>query len=114
MESVLELFSNLAAGGIIFVIGLVLRFVKGSERLIAGYNTTGENEQNSWNVSKIKVFLGNQLMLVACILLMAGVLAWLGFYSETVLIGSWVLFLIFIVVDLIYINTKKKFRVLDS
>ncbi|MDR2943670.1 MAG: DUF3784 domain-containing protein [Methanosarcinales archaeon] len=102
--------SNFLAGGILMLIGLMLRFVKGSEGLIAGFNTMDKSKQSDYNAEKMRICLGNVLIASACILIVGGVLVLLEISPAQIMIISWSLFAVVLALGVIYLNTNSKFK----
>ena len=109
-ENIMMMFANFIGGGLVLFIGLILRFVKGSEAMIAGYNTMSKEEQAKWNVDLMRRFIGNIFIFPSCIVIIAGIAGLFGFYPLILLIASWVIFTAAIIFCLIYLNTSPKFK----
>jgi hypothetical protein len=80
MENIGISLANFLGGGSMLLIGLALKFVKGAENMVAGYNTMKKTEQEKWNAVKMRVSLGKTFILASCLLLVSGILALLNIY----------------------------------
>jgi hypothetical protein len=110
LENIDLLLANFLGGGLMLLIGLVLRFVQGSEGLIAGYNTSSKTEKEKWNATAMRIFLGKTFILSSCVLLIAGVLILLNIYPNLSMIVSWSVFTVAIISCVIYMNISSKFK----
>ncbi len=101
--------ANFSGGLIVLVLGLIVRFLK-ADFLIAGYNTSSEEEKSKYDKDKLTKFVGNMLIVSALCLLIGGIFVLIinkPIYSLGV---SWSAFLLIIVSGLIYMNTGNRFK----
>ena len=99
---------NLLSALFIFLLGLMIKKFKLS-LLVAGYNTSPKKERDKYDKNKLTAVIGNTLMLSSSFLCLP--LLFLFIYSRylgLIFRLSWVLFFIFIIFFVIYINVNGK------
>ena len=109
-ENIIMMLANFMGGGMVLLIGLILRFIKGSEAMIAGYNTMSKEEQAKWNAEAMRRFMGYIFILASCILIISGIVGLFGFYPLILLIVSWAIFMVILISGVIYLNKSPKFK----
>ncbi len=101
--------SNLFAGGLLLVLGILVR-VFNLSGLIAGYNTASPEKKAEVNEKALTRFVGMMLITGGAMLLLGGVFAWLNVAPLIIVPASWVLFFAMMVFGLIYVNVSPKFK----
>jgi hypothetical protein len=97
---------NLLTGLFVFFLGLIIRIFKMSY-LIAGYNTASKEEKKKYNEEKLIKYVSNLLMISSAFLIIGSLLSILfDAIQETIIIGSWLFFIIFIIGGVIYLNVS--------
>ena len=102
-------FANFMAGGIVFLLGIALRFGNYSG-LLAGYNTMSEEKKKKWNEKAITRFIGNLFIVEAIIVISGGILVMNNIAPQTIMIISWVVFVSLHVIGVIYVNKSSRFK----
>lgn len=101
-------YSNFWVGSILLVIGLINLSGKATF-LIAGYNTMTREEKAKRNIKAISRFLGEILIVNALNLIIGGILYLSGILSIALHI-SWVLFIVILIFQIVYLNVGKRFQ----
>ena len=101
--------SNVIAGGLLLVVGIIIR-VFNLSGLIAGYNTASPKEKAKYNEKALTRFVGWMLIVSGGILLIAGVFIVLNVASGFMMAASWVLLFVIIIFGLFYINLSPRFK----
>ncbi len=101
--------SNLFAGGLLLVLGILVR-VFNLSGLIAGYNTASPEKKAKVNEKALTRFVGMMLITGGAMLLLGGVFALLNIAPLIIVPVSWVLFFAVMVFGLIYVNVSPKFK----
>lgn len=101
--------SNLLAGGLLLVLGILVR-VFNLSFLIAGYNTSSPEKKAKVNERALTRFVGMMLITAGAVLLLGGIFAWLNVAPLIIVPASWVLFFAVMVFGLIYVNGSVKFK----
>jgi Domain of unknown function (DUF3784) len=84
--------------------GLIIRIFK-IGYLIAGYNTTSKEEKKKYNEEKVIKFASNLVMISSAFLIISSFsLILFDGIQETILLGSWLFFAVFIIGGIIYFN----------
>lgn len=110
MQNIMTSFANFWGGGIVLMLGLALRFIKGTEVIISGYSTMSKAEREKWNGERMRLFIGAVLICTSSILIAAGAVAMFDFYPKIVILVSWVLFVGIILISIAYMNASPKFK----
>jgi len=98
------LIINLLAGLFSFFLGVVIRIFK-MNFLIAGYNTASKEEKKKNNEEKVIKFVSNLIMISSAFLIIGSLLSILfNAIEDTIFIGSWIFFTIFVICGVIYFN----------
>ena len=110
MEMFAMASANLIGGILCLIIGLVIQTGKAGF-LIAGYNTMSKEDQAKYDIKALSKFVGLVLITIpSIILLLASIPIFLNFYPIAVMAISWGVFMVFILVGLIYLNTGSRFK----
>jgi cytochrome c biogenesis factor len=97
---------NLLTGLFLIFLGLTIRIFKMSY-LIAGYNTASKEEKRKYNEEKLIKYVSNLLMISSAFIIIGGLLSIIfNAIQETIFIGSWLFFTIFIISGVIYLNVS--------
>ncbi len=99
---------NLLSALFLFLLGLMMRKFK-LTCLVAGYNTSPKKERDKYDKNKLTAIIGNILMFSALLLCLPLFLTLVyPDYLKIVFRVSWVLFIIFIMFFVVYINVNSK------
>ena len=101
--------SNLLAGGLLLVFGILIRAFNLSF-LISGYNTSSPEKKAKVNERALTRFVGMMLISAGVVLLLGGIFALLNVAPIIIVPASWVLFIAVMVFGLIYVNVSPKFK----
>lgn len=90
-----------------FILGFLIKKYK-LDFLIAGYNTASKEKKELYNKENLVKYVGNLLIFSSLIILIGSLLA-ISFknFQNIIYQLTWILFIIFIIISLIYINTTK-------
>ncbi|HUS98764.1 MAG TPA: DUF3784 domain-containing protein [Candidatus Thermoplasmatota archaeon] len=97
---------NLLSGLFVFFLGLIIRIFKMSF-LIAGYNTASKEEKKKYDEEKLIKYVSNLLMISSAFIIIGSLLSIIfDAIHETIIIGSWLFFTVFIIGGVIYLNVS--------
>lgn len=100
--------TNLLTGVFIFFLGLAVKIFKASY-LIAGYNTASKEEKAKYDQEKLINYVSGLLMISSLFLILgAAVSILLTEFQEGIIMASWIMFTIFILASLVYVNTGNR------
>lgn len=96
---------NILTGIFLLILGIIIIKFKMSY-LIAGYNTSSKEQKEKYDERKLVIYIGNFLIISSMILISGGVLTFIFKKSYFIFI-SWILFTVYIIVMLVYLNVSK-------
>jgi hypothetical protein len=97
---------NLIVGVFLLVLGFCINKFK-MTYLIAGYNTSSTREKEKYDKDRLVKYIGSLLMMSASILILGGLFSLIfSYYDAIIFFASNILFILFMVVGVIYINVS--------
>jgi hypothetical protein len=103
-------FINLLTGFFLLCLGFIIKKYNLS-CLIAGYNTSSKKEKKKYNEKLLVKYVSNLIIYSSYILIISAFfILILNQFQEFIIILSWVLYIIFIILGLIFINFDKKIK----
>ena len=96
--------ANFLGGLLLLVLGAILIKTK-SVNMIAGYNTAGKEEKEKYDTDKLAGYTGKLLLFGGIFLVLTGGILLL-IPKTWVLLASWVLFAVYLIGGVIFLNTN--------
>ena len=96
---------NILTGIFLLILGIIIIKFKMSY-LIAGYNTSSKEQKEKYDEKKLVSYIGNFLIISSMILILGSILTFI-FKKSYLIFVSWILFTVYIIVMLVYLNVSK-------